>query len=207
MVCFAFLVKKPNIFKEMCHLSQSGKKCALLCAVHRHICNADQCANSCDKSVSLWTQQSAAHVCCICSIGRLCHTFAITGFPFKYKNPNDFYRFWIKHFQNSKHLETKCQLIRILVNCCFFISFLEFNRKFEALENLASHVTTAHAIASATGLYYCRWEKCARSDRGFNARYKMLVHVRTHTKEKPHHCTECTVIWDEKIIIIRENVY
>lgn len=57
---------------------------------------------------------------------------------------------------------------------------------------MASHVTTAHAIASSTGLYYCRWEKCARSDRGFNARYKMLVHVRTHTKEKPHHCTECT---------------
>lgn len=79
--------------------------------------------------------------------------------------------------------------------------FLEFDRKFEALENLASHVTTAHAIASATGLYYCRWEKCARSDRGFNARYKMLVHVRTHTKEKPHHCTECTVICGKKIKI------
>lgn len=56
-------------------------------------------------------------------------------------------------------------------------------RKFETLENLASHVTSAHAIASSTGLYYCRWEKCSRSDRGFNARYKMLVHVRTHTKE------------------------
>lgn len=53
-------------------------------------------------------------------------------------------------------------------------------------------MTTAHAIPSSTGLYYCRWEKCSRSDRGFNARYKMLVHVRTHTKEKPHHCTECT---------------
>lgn len=65
-------------------------------------------------------------------------------------------------------------------------------RKFETLEKLAGHVTTAHAIASATGLYFCRWEECARSDRGFNARYKMLVHVRTHTKEKPHHCTKCT---------------
>lgn len=82
-----------------------------------------------------------------------------------------------------------------------YLDFLEFDRKFEALENLASHVTTAHAIASATGLYYCRWEKCARSDRGFNARYKMLVHVRTHTKEKPHHCTECTVICGKKFKI------
>lgn len=39
--------------------------------------------------------------------------------------------------------------------------------------------------------YYCKWEGCPRSDRGFNARYKMLVHIRTHTKEKPHHCPEC----------------
>lgn len=59
------------------------------------------------------------------------------------------------------------------------------------LENLASHVTNTHAVASNTGLYYCLWENCARSERGFNARYKMLVHVRTHTKEKPHLCTEC----------------
>lgn len=59
------------------------------------------------------------------------------------------------------------------------------------LDNLANHVTATHAVASATGLYYCLWENCARSERGFNARYKMLVHVRTHTKEKPHHCGQC----------------
>lgn len=72
-----------------------------------------------------------------------------------------------------------------------FLFAFRFNRNFETLENLASHVAIAHAIASTTGLYYCRWENCVRSDRGFNARYKMLVHVRTHTKEKPHHCLEC----------------
>lgn len=64
-------------------------------------------------------------------------------------------------------------------------------RQFETLEQLAAHVTAAHAAASTAGLYYCLWEDCVRSERGFNARYKMLVHVRTHTKEKPHHCTEC----------------
>lgn len=85
---------------------------------------------------------------------------------------------------------SQCLLNLVLLLICSLI--FGSNRKFEALENLASHVTTAHAIASATGLYYCRWEECSRSDRGFNARYKMLVHVRTHTKEKPHHCTECS---------------
>lgn len=47
-------------------------------------------------------------------------------------------------------------------------------------------------MASLTdGLYYCRWSGCQRTERGFNARYKMLVHVRTHTKEKPHQCHLC----------------
>ncbi|XP_055627115.1 transcription factor hamlet [Toxorhynchites rutilus septentrionalis] len=62
---------------------------------------------------------------------------------------------------------------------------------FFKLEELASHVTQKHAVVGLGGLYYCRWENCLRQDRGFNARYKMLVHVRTHTKEKPHQCAKC----------------
>lgn len=62
---------------------------------------------------------------------------------------------------------------------------------FFKLEDLASHVTQKHAVVGLGGLYYCRWENCLRQDRGFNARYKMLVHVRTHTKEKPHECAKC----------------
>ena len=65
------------------------------------------------------------------------------------------------------------------------------NRNFDTLELLAAHISHSHAIASANGLYCCRWESCPRTDRGFNARYKMLVHVRTHTKEKPFKCTFC----------------
>lgn len=73
-----------------------------------------------------------------------------------------------------------------------FIRFLLiFSRTFDSLEQLAAHVTQIHAIASVGGLYYCKWDGCQRSDRGFNARYKMLVHVRTHTKEKPHMCQLC----------------
>ncbi|EDW35543.1 GL17162 [Drosophila persimilis] len=74
----------------------------------------------------------------------------------------------------------------------FICNWLECERVFETLEALAQHVTQRHAIASLTdGLYYCRWAGCQRSERGFNARYKMLVHTRTHTKEKPHSCHLC----------------
>ncbi|XP_047352172.1 zinc finger protein ZIC 1-like isoform X2 [Vespa velutina] len=64
-------------------------------------------------------------------------------------------------------------------------------RWFTSLEQLAGHVARLHAAPGARGLFYCGWEGCARGERGFNARYKMLVHVRTHTNEKPHHCFQC----------------
>lgn len=82
----------------------------------------------------------------------------------------------------SPNSETEEEFICRWTNC---------SRLFISLESLAGHVTQTHAIASGDGLYYCRWEGCPRMDRGFNARYKMLVHVRTHTKEKPHQCQLC----------------
>ncbi|KRT83555.1 zinc finger protein, partial [Oryctes borbonicus] len=62
---------------------------------------------------------------------------------------------------------------------------------FESLDKLSDHVSKVHAISGLGGLYYCGWEGCARNNKGFNARYKMLVHVRTHTNEKPHQCNLC----------------
>lgn len=74
----------------------------------------------------------------------------------------------------------------------FICDWIDCGRYFESLELLAHHVTLIHAVAALTdGLYYCRWSGCQRTERGFNARYKMLVHVRTHTKEKPHQCHLC----------------
>ncbi|XP_018334584.1 zinc finger protein GLIS3-like [Agrilus planipennis] len=62
---------------------------------------------------------------------------------------------------------------------------------FESLDLLANHVSRVHAASGPGGLFYCRWEGCTRNNKGFNARYKMLVHVRTHTNEKPHRCGQC----------------
>ncbi|CAB0044730.1 unnamed protein product [Trichogramma brassicae] len=60
-----------------------------------------------------------------------------------------------------------------------------------SLEQLARHVEKVHAAPGTRGLFFCGWEDCQRGERGFNARYKMLVHVRTHTNEKPHRCLQC----------------
>ncbi|KAJ0181047.1 hypothetical protein K1T71_003132 [Dendrolimus kikuchii] len=63
--------------------------------------------------------------------------------------------------------------------------------RFPSVARLSAHVTRTHAIAHRDGLFYCGWKSCSRPHRGFNARYKMLVHVRTHTNERPHTCSQC----------------
>ncbi|CAH2262112.1 zinc finger protein GLIS3-like [Pararge aegeria] len=63
--------------------------------------------------------------------------------------------------------------------------------RFPNVARLSAHVARLHAHAHRDGLFYCSWKDCSRPQRGFNARYKMLVHVRTHTNERPHTCNQC----------------
>ncbi|XP_038055157.1 zinc finger protein GLIS2-like [Patiria miniata] len=63
-------------------------------------------------------------------------------------------------------------------------------QKFMEMEELVNHVNERHVVLME-GEYSCKWEGCSRKGKGFNARYKMLIHVRTHTNEKPHQCPIC----------------
>ncbi|XP_026484569.1 zinc finger protein GLI2-like [Vanessa tameamea] len=63
--------------------------------------------------------------------------------------------------------------------------------RFPNVARLSAHIARVHAHAHRDGLFYCCWKNCSRPQRGFNARYKMLVHVRTHTNERPHTCNQC----------------
>ncbi|XP_056135850.1 zinc finger protein GLIS2 [Lampris incognitus] len=63
---------------------------------------------------------------------------------------------------------------------------------FDSLQDLVDHINDYHVRPEKDSGYRCQWEGCARNGRGFNARYKMLIHIRTHTNEKPHHCPTCS---------------
>ncbi|RUS87686.1 hypothetical protein EGW08_004527 [Elysia chlorotica] len=66
------------------------------------------------------------------------------------------------------------------------------SRKFLSQRELAAHVNDDHVrIERPDTDFQCRWDGCPRQGRGFNARYKMLIHIRTHTNEKPHKCGVC----------------
>ncbi|XP_063867669.1 zinc finger protein GLIS2-like [Scylla paramamosain] len=60
---------------------------------------------------------------------------------------------------------------------------------FETLDDLVAHLTAAH-VTSQHGAFFCFWHGCSRT-KGFNARYKMLIHIRTHTNERPYVCSQC----------------
>nr|XP_023022054.1 zinc finger protein GLIS2 homolog [Leptinotarsa decemlineata] len=62
---------------------------------------------------------------------------------------------------------------------------------YSSLDQLSSHISQVHSASGLGGLFYCGWDGCSRNNKSFNARYKMLVHVRTHTNEKPHKCFQC----------------
>lgn len=62
---------------------------------------------------------------------------------------------------------------------------------FSCRKDLAQHVNNSHICQDENSLYRCHWSGCARQGKAINARYRMLIHIRTHTHEKPHGCDVC----------------
>jgi len=59
---------------------------------------------------------------------------------------------------------------------------------FEEMHSLVQHIEVAHIEKGKSDSYVCLWDGCVRAQKPFNARYKLLIHMRTHSGEKPNKC-------------------
>ncbi|XP_069693832.1 uncharacterized protein [Periplaneta americana] len=55
-------------------------------------------------------------------------------------------------------------------------------------ETLVHHIEKSHMEMRKGEDFSCFWQGCPRRSRPFNARYKLLIHMRVHSGEKPNKC-------------------
>ncbi|KAM4604609.1 zinc finger protein GLIS1 [Polymixia lowei] len=55
-------------------------------------------------------------------------------------------------------------------------------------EELVRHIEKAHIDQRKGEEFACFWAGCVRRHKPFNARYKLLIHMRVHSGEKPNKC-------------------
>ena len=68
------------------------------------------------------------------------------------------------------------------------------------LPPLPQHVNNDHISANKKS-FACRWKDCPREQKPFKAQYMLVVHVRTHTGDKPNKCSVSTLSYTPGVSI------
>lgn len=69
------------------------------------------------------------------------------------------------------------------------------SRTFDEQEDLVQHIESKHIEKGKMDDFTCLWRSCIRNRKPFNARYKLIIHMRIHSGEKPNKCTvSCSLL-------------
>nr|XP_019937404.1 PREDICTED: zinc finger protein GLIS3-like isoform X1 [Paralichthys olivaceus] len=71
-------------------------------------------------------------------------------------------------------------------HCC---KWLDCSAVYDQKEELVRHIEKLHVDQRKAEDFTCYWVSCPRNFKPFNARYKLLIHMRVHSGEKPNKCT------------------
>lgn len=71
-------------------------------------------------------------------------------------------------------------------HCC---RWLDCGAVFGPREDLVKHIEKVHVDQRKGEDFSCFWAACPRKHKPFNARYKLLIHMRVHSGEKPNKCS------------------